>query len=323
MSDPHGLGLSVDLDEWYHSRRWVDGRQAQEPTDSTALFQRLYGRDRPIGEVIAPTRALLDLFDRHHVRITFFILGEMAEWYPDLVREIADRGHEIASHGQQHVDITVLGPDRFARDLDHAIVRLEALTGQRPVGYRAPNLVYAPWATRILEERGFVYDATVAVSRPLGGKYRGWSHAPIHPYHPSYDDVARPGGARLVELPLPPFPGLRLAAGSGIVTRIFGFHWTAIALRHASRTGTTMFYFHPWEVGRRPDPTGHWLRNSIFLRHTGPWMMRAVERIIEQFDGRVLTARACANRFLAATAVSTPMPISEPAVASLAGYPDE
>jgi peptidoglycan/xylan/chitin deacetylase (PgdA/CDA1 family) len=294
----HGLGLSVDLDEWYHSRRWVDGQQAQILPDSPALFQRLYGRDRPIGEVIAPTRALLDLFDRHRCKITFFILGEMAEWYPDLVREIAGRGHEVASHGLRHVDITVLGRDQFERDLDVTIERLERLTGQRPIGYRAPNLVYAPWATRVLESRGFLYDATVAVSRPLGGKYKGWANAPIHPYHPSYDDIARPGDAALVELPLPPFPVLHLAAGSGIITRILGFHWTSIALRRASRTGTTMFYFHPWEVGERPRPEGHGLRNAVFLRHTGPWMMRAVERILEQFQGRVLTARACAELFL-------------------------
>lgn len=301
MTPPYGLGVSVDLDEWYHSRRWVDGQQAQILPDSSALFQRLYGQDRPIGEVVAPTRALLDLFDRHRCKITFFILGEMAEWYPDLVREIADRGHEVASHGLRHVDITVLGRDQFARDLDITVERLERVSGQRPVGYRAPNLVYAPWATEVLESRGFMYDATVAVSRPLGGKYRGWADAPIHPYHPSYEDIARPGDAKLIELPLPPFPGLHLAAGSGIITRILGFQWTSIALRAASRTGTTMFYFHPWEVGARPRPEGQWLRNAVFLRHTGPWMMRAVDRILRQFEGRVLTARACADAFATAS----------------------
>lgn len=298
MNLEYGLGVSVDLDEWYHSRRWVDGRQAREEPNQTEIFRRLYGMDRPIGEVIAPTRALLDLFDRHDCRITFFVLGDIADWYPDLVKEIADRGHEIASHGLRHVDITVLGPERFASDLDMTAERLETLTGRRPVGYRAPNLIYAPWATRILEERGFVYDATVCVSRPVGGKYKGWSNAPIHPYHPSYSDIGRPGDARLVELPLPPFPRLNLAAASGIFTRVIGFHWTAIALRAAIRTGSTMYYFHPWEVGARPKAEGHRIKNALFLRRTGPWMMRAVERILEEYKGRILTARACADRFL-------------------------
>ena len=89
----HRLVLSVDLDEWYHSRRWVDGRQAHGVVDNRELFQRLYGADRPAGEIIPPARALLDLFRRHGVRATFFVLGEIAQYYPDLVREIAGEGH--------------------------------------------------------------------------------------------------------------------------------------------------------------------------------------------------------------------------------------
>ena len=103
-----------------------------------------------------------------------------------------------------------------------------------------------------------------------------------------------------MEVPLPAFPVLRYAAGSGIIMRILGYHWSAIALRHASRTSTTSFYFHPWEVGARPRPGGHWIRNAIFLRHTGPWMLRSVERLLEEFGDRVMTNRACVEAFLGA-----------------------
>ncbi len=317
MSDEGILGLSVDVDEWFHSRRWVDGQQASILPDTRALFERLYGTpDRPAGEVIRPTLALLDLFDRRRCRCTFFILGEIVEWYPDLVREIAARGHEIACHGKHHVDITVLGPDLFRRHLEDAVSRLVLTTGQRPVGYRAPNLVYAPWATEILESLGFVYDSTVCVSRPIGGKYKGWANAPRQPYHPSYDDIARRGTARLVELPLPSFPIIKLSAGSGIMTRILGFHWTSIALRSTARDGCAMFYFHPWEVGDRPQPLGHPVKNAVFLRHTGPWMMRAVECLLEQFDGRIRTAGECARLFLAEE-TATAMPAADQARSSV------
>ena len=294
VADAHKLALTVDLEEWYHSRRWVDGEQAHAVPDTTALFRRLYGSDRPAGEILRPTRALLDLFDRYHCRCTFFVLGEVARFYPDLVREIAGRGHEIACHGMYHVDMTVLGPDRFREQLEATADLLTRLAGARPVGYRAPNLVYAPWATQALEELGFLYDSTVCASRPLAGKYKGWAKAPSHPYRPSYEAVAQQGEARLVELPLPSLPVIRLAAGSGITTRIFGFHWTFQALRAAIRRGNTAFYFHPWEVGPRPRPAGHPLKNAVFLRHTGPWMMRAVERILRHFEGRIVTARESA-----------------------------
>jgi hypothetical protein len=297
---PHKLVVSVDLDEWYHSRRWLDGQQAVCVPDTRAMFQRLYGADRPRGDVIEPTNKLLALFQRHDCRATFFVLGEMAQWYPDLVREIADRGHEIACHGMHHVDMTVLGPEQFATQLRQAREVLAAATGHVPVGYRAPNLVFEPWATRILEAEGFLYDSSVCVSRSIGGKYKGWSGAPIHPYRPHYENVASAGGASLIELPLPPFPILRLSAGSGIMTRVLGYQWSSIAVHAAIRTGDTGYYFHPWEVGAcPPQGNSHSLKSRLFLRRTGPWMLNAVDRMLSAFSGRVMTARDAADRFVA------------------------
>lgn len=288
------LALSVDLDEWYHSRRWLDGEQKTCVPDTTALFRRLYGSDVPAGDVVAPTRALLDLLDRHGARCTFFVLGEMARWYPDLVSELAARGHEVACHGLRHVDMSVLGPARFEADLAEAVEILQSVTGLRPIGYRAPNLVYEAWATRILEKLQFHYDSTVCVSWPIGGKYRGWARAPLHPYRPSYDDVSRPGGAALVEVPLPCFPYIRFSAGSGIMTRLVGYHWTAIALRTAIRTGHTGFYFHPWEIERRSPLVESTLKSAVFFRRTGTWMFNVVERILMNFKGRIVPVRECA-----------------------------
>lgn len=291
---PNRLALSVDLDEWYHSRRWIDGEQKNALPDTVALFRRVYGADVPAGEVLAPTRTLLDLLDRYRTRCTFFVLGEMAQWYPDLVRELAARGHEIACHGLHHVDMAVLGPDRFQSDLAEALAILQSVTGQRPIGFRAPNLVYEPWATAILEKLGFKYDSTVCVSRPIGGKYRGWSCAPLHPYHPSYDNVAQPGAATLVEVPLPCFPYLRFSAGSGIMTRLAGYHWTSVALRTAIRSGDTSYYFHPWELARKPAASEPGLKGSLFFRRSGPWMLRTVERLLQTYEGRIVPVRECA-----------------------------
>jgi peptidoglycan/xylan/chitin deacetylase (PgdA/CDA1 family) len=288
--------VSVDLDEWYHSRRWLDGQQAASVPDMRAVCQRLYGTDRPRGDIIEPARRLLGLFQKHDCHVTFFVLGEVAEWYPELVREIADRGHEIACHGMHHADMTLLGPERFAAELRQARDVLHAVSGRRAVGFRAPNLVYDPWATAVLESEGFLYDSSVCVSRSIGGKYKGWSRAPIHPYRPDYADVARRGNARLIELPLPPFPVVRLSAGSGIMTRVLGYHWSSIALNAAIRTGDTSYYMHPWEVGTRPPIHGNTLKSRLFLRHTGPWMLNTVDRLLTAYSGRVIPAREAAER---------------------------
>ena len=296
------LVVSVDFEEWYHSRRWLTGEQAVQVPDTAALFQRLYGSDRPAGEVVEPTRRLLDLFERYECRSTFFMLGEMAQWYPELVREVAERGHEIACHGMHHVDMTVLGPAQFAAQLRQARAVLHDVTGRSCVGYRAPNLVYESWATRVLESEGFLYDTSVCVSRSIGGKYKGWSKASIHPYRPAYEDVAREGDASLIELPLPPFPVVRLSAGSGIMTRVFGYQWSSLALRHAIRSGDTGYYFHPWECGAPPQSAGTGLKSRLFHRHMGPWMLDAVEKILKRFQGRTVTAHEAALRYVARAA---------------------
>ena len=295
MSD-FRLALSIDLDEWYHSRRWIDGQQRHEGPDMPALFRALYRTSRPAGDVIEPTRLILDLLDEHRCRCTFFVLGEMAQWYPDLIRELAARGHEVACHGLHHVDMTVLGPERFARELGDATAILERLTGARPLGYRAPNLVYEPWATHILEQHGYEYDSTMCVSRPIGGKYKGWSHAPLHPYRPSYDNLARHGTARLIEVPLPCFPVVRLSAGSSIFTRALGYQWSNVALRWALRTGHTAYYLHPWEFAAAPKHGARSIKGRLLFRRTGPWMVEAFSRLLRGFGDRIVPVGECVRR---------------------------
>jgi Polysaccharide deacetylase/Domain of unknown function (DUF3473) len=301
----HRLALSVDLEEWFHSRRWIDGQQAHHVPDTGEVLRRIYGTPAPAGEVLPPTRRLLEIFAAHDCRVTFFVLGEIAQWYPELIREIAAHGHEIASHGMTHVDIPVLGPERFSRELGESLDLLAQLTGTRPIGYRAPNLVYPAWATAILERHGLVYESSVCVSRSVGGKYHGWANAPLAPYHPSYDDVAAPGEARIVEVPLPSFPIVNIAAGSSIFTRVLGYRWTQVALWTRVRTGDTAYYVHPWESARRPHTHGHWLRNRIFLRRVGPWMERTLGRILRTFAGRITTVGNVAARYTAMAAGAT------------------
>jgi peptidoglycan/xylan/chitin deacetylase (PgdA/CDA1 family) len=272
--------LSVDLDEWYHCR-WATGSPHARWSDTTSFFRSHYGADRPAGELRAPTHRILDLFDRLGIRSTFFVLGEVAEFYPDLVREIAGRGHEIACHGLRHVDADLLGPDTFARELAEAARRLRALVAQPVVGYRAPNLLLRDWMIPALRTEGFRYDASVCTARSLLGKDFGHRHVAANPYR-FRDRFSEPDASGdMVELPLPTFPVLRLPAATGILTRVAGRSWTLAALKHALRTGDAQYYFHPYELGPRPTIALSW-RERLFLRRLGPWMERAVEQIAVQ-----------------------------------------
>lgn len=275
--------MSVDLDEWYHCR-WATGSPRSRWKDTATFFREHYGRAEPPGELREPTRKILALFDRLGIRASFFILGEVARFYPDLVREIDARGHEVGCHGFHHVDIDLLGPEGFRSELSSAKEALSSLVSRPIVGYRAPNLLLRDWMIPILRENGFHYDASVCTSRRLAGKEFGHDHVAVNPYL-FRDGFSRPDPhGDMVEIPLPIFPLLRLPAGTGILTRVLGLTWTFVGLRYALRTGDTQYYFHPYECGSRPAVPLSW-RERIFLRRVGPWMEKAVASVVERLRG--------------------------------------
>jgi hypothetical protein len=182
------------------------------------------------------------------------------------------------------VDIDLLGPDGFRRELSQARRVLSSLLARPPIGYRAPNLLLRDYMIPVLREEGFRYDASVCTARGLLGKDFGHEHRATSPYR-FRDRFSRPDPqGDMVEIPLPTFPVLRLPAATGILTRVAGRTWTLVALRRALRDGDAQYYFHPYEIGPRPALALS-LRERLFLRRLGPWMERAVEDIVVRMRG--------------------------------------
>lgn len=285
----HPLILCVDLDEWYHCR-WATGSPLARWPTVQDLFREHYGAERPAGELVPPTRRILEALAGEGVQVTFFILGEVAQWYPDLVRDIAGAGHEVACHGMHHRDMTLQTREEFAGELAGAKRILEDLTGRRIVGFRAPNLVIADWLPEVLAEQGFVYDSSVCPGRKLQGKYGGQAGAPVNPYRIDDRSMCAPGDGHLVEIPIPTFPVLKLPGAVSIATRVFGWTWTRITLEHALRTGAACYYMHPYEFVPPPRLSRMSLRERVFLRRTGPFMDRVLMRLLKRYRGRIVSA---------------------------------
>ena len=154
------LLLSVDFEDWHQ------------------LVRRRLGVsewDRPGPALERQTDVLLELFDTLGVRATFFILGMAARSHPQLIRRIADRGHEIGCHGDRHVPVHTQTPSEFAADLRQARATIEELAGQSPGGYRAPAFSItrqSPWAYDVLVAEGFAYDASQHDSPRIRGRIR-------------------------------------------------------------------------------------------------------------------------------------------------------
>lgn len=160
----------------------------------TVDVEELHPEARP-EQLERTTRRLLDLLEETGGRGTFFVLGEAARRAPGLVREIARRGHELASHGERHRALAAETPEGFRRDLAACKARLEDLGGAPVLGFRAPmfslTAATAPWATAILGELGFAYSSSVL---PAWNFLYGYPGAPRRPF-------LWPGG--LLELPCP------------------------------------------------------------------------------------------------------------------------
>lgn len=191
------------------------------------------------------TRRLLDLFARHEARATFFVLGWVAERHGKLVREIADRGHELACHGYGHELVYDLGPERFRRDLRRARDAIRDAAGVEVEGYRAPSYSITRdslWALPILVEEGFTWDSSIFPIR-----HHRYGIPDFH-RHPVLLDV---GGARLREFPLTTLRlgPLNLPLAGGAYLRFLPPALFRLGFARLAAAGEpTVLYLHPWEV---------------------------------------------------------------------------
>jgi polysaccharide deacetylase family protein (PEP-CTERM system associated) len=134
------------------------------------------------GRAAAATGRLLDLLEAAGARGTFFVLDDVVRQDAPLVRDLARRGHEVASHGHDHRHLAQQGPGVFRAGILAARDRLADLLGAAPAGYRAPYFSLTPgaaWAPGILAEAGFAYSSSVL---PAWNPLAGWPGAPRRPF---------------------------------------------------------------------------------------------------------------------------------------------
>ena len=192
------------------------------------------------------TKNLLDLFDQHNAKATFFVLGWLAEREPGLVREIAARGHEIASHGYSHSLIYEQGKKLFTEETIRSKNLLEDIIGQPVQGYRAASFSITEkslWALDVLAEHGFSYDSSVFPT--LHDRY-GIPGAPVSPAM-----LETISGATIREFPLTTLRlmNVDLPISGGGYFRLYPYAFTRYGLRTVNKRDNRpfVFYCHPWE----------------------------------------------------------------------------
>ena len=286
--------LTVDVEDWYTSSLDVlPGAEADHGT-------------KPDESVVRNTNNLLELLAEHGHAATFFILGTVAEHYPEVVRAIADAGHEIGVHGYSHRLVYDMTPADFKEDLLRCVGLVEEAGANGPFGYRAPYWSITDrslWALGILANCGISYDASIF---PISRGLYGIPDAPPGPHERAIDDE----GTTLWEFPPATVRvmGKNIPIAGGGYLRILPYSIVRWGLRRLNATGSpAIMYLHPYELDpsdiRAPSlPTSIAGRISYKLQRLNRERNPAkIKRLLGEFEftcirdafANVLTTDAC------------------------------
>lgn len=267
--------LTVDIEEYFHAQ----------------ALRRAFGKEwlslakRCAREV----SLLLDLFDKTGQRATFFSLGWIAEKEPDILKEVARRGHEIGCHGFDHANVSNMTVEEFRRDVERSCEAISKASGRMPAGYRAPVFTLSPRKPeyfKVLVDLGFKYDSSVFPT-VLAGLIPAL--LPRKPWE------VFPG---LIELPLAvaKFGVVRVPVAGGIFFRTLPYQVTRAGIKELNSRGLpAVMYFHPWEFDIfQPKPKR--LGIVAYFRHyTG------ISQNLEKFQRLLSEFRFCAAEDLIRT----------------------
>lgn len=268
--------LSIDLEDYFH------------PTEVRTYAPEQSWPTLPSRAQTA-ARRVLEILARHSVRATFFVLGWVARQHPELIREIAAAGHEIACHSYTHRLVFDLTPEEFRADTLAARAAIEDACGFPTTAYRAPSYSVTRaslWALEVLVECGFTHDSSI--------------------YPIRHDRYGIPGFGRHAQvLPTPSGPILEVPAatvrlaggrvapvGGGAYLRLLPYRYTAAGIRRLNHLEAqpACLYLHPWEF----DPETPRLASGLVARlrtYTGlPGMPAKLDRLLQDFHFAPLTA---------------------------------
>lgn len=264
--------LSFDLEELYHSD----------------LIKARLAPEQRVPQVEQAVRPILDLLDRAGVRATFFVVGEVARDYPELVRRIAAAGHEIGCHTMTHPNLWRLTEADLQAELTAFRETISAaLPDGELLGFRAPMFSIdrrSRWALGVVRDAGYRYDSSIMPART---PWYGISNAPLGIYRASLDDPARTDNDNgLLEFPLAvcSLGPVRIPVAGGVYLRLIPYPVFRSLLQRVARRRPFVIYVHPWETypatPSYPLPLIERFGLYTNIRHT----LRRLERLLDEFS---------------------------------------
>lgn len=226
--------LSIDVEDWFHPeyvRRHLTSKEYQ---------------------ITRSLNKILQILSEYEKNLTFFVVGEIAENFPEIIEKVYEQGHEVAFHGFYHKPLWELDAKSFRSEIERFDTIIRTIIREKCLGFRAPSCSIdnrTKWALDVLEKFGYVYDSSVF---PTKTPLYGVPYAPTFPYHPSDQDIAKEDENRkIIEFPLLVYSlnGVRIPVGTGFYLRFFPMSFVKSAIRRMNAYGRpAVIAFHPWEI---------------------------------------------------------------------------
>lgn len=246
------FSVTVDIEDWYHIPS-VCGSPYSVYKNVNEFFEKWKDRYDYLTE---PTNRVLDLLDEFNITGTFFVVADTVEHYPDLVDLIVDRGHELACHGLHHackIDPETKKPlmsaEEFEQGTSLAKKMLEKVSGEKVVGYRAPNALIGGWMLDSLENLGFKYDSSVTVNSLYNKTDSALKTVSSIPYCPVKGELETGDDRNFIEFPWAYYQNfIKIPACGGPILRFLGAPLILNGLVQSLKRGHTIFYFHSLDI---------------------------------------------------------------------------
>ena len=231
------------------------------------------------------THLILDLFDKYDVKATFFTLGYIGERFPNLVKEIHRKGHEIASHSYAHLDLRKDTKENIEKDLIKSINILEKIIGKKINGFRAPFFSLdnnSFWAMQIIGKY-FKYDSSIF---PTKTPLYGISNAPRFQYNPSLENpIMEDRDSKMIEIPLATykFPFIRnIPIAGGFYLRFLPYFLIKKGIKKInSSSNRAMIYIHPKDLDEKmPKIKGY----NWYYYHNLKGGLKKFEKLLQDFN---------------------------------------
>ena len=225
--------LGIDFEDWFHPE----------------LIQKYISKDGNEPRVVEGINKIIELLRKNEAKATFFVVGELLEFKPELLDIILENEHEIAFHTMKHTRIDL--PNRREQFQDE-IKQFDKLTGGRSKGFRAPSFSLnnnSSWLIDVLEENNYEYDSSVV---PVKTSMYGMPNAERKPYKISRNFLEGDSTVgKIIEFPLlvTKFLGKKIPAGGGFYLRTLPLRVIENAIKSYEKEKIPgVFYIHSWEL---------------------------------------------------------------------------